>query len=199
MLDNLQTIKAIPTKYKGHAFRSRLEARWAVLLDHLPVTWDYEGEGFDLLHYDYDEAKGRVDKHLWYLPDFFIPAWDTFVEIKPRGPLDDEAIGKGHLLALRSGKAVVVVAGNPWPGEYKAWLFPASDDLAEDGPGVFRQSEFSPIYWLKSIGNEPEWALRLTKEIFSWEISRVGYRFGNADGEALPAAYEAARSAKFGR
>lgn len=50
-------IKAIETRYAGHRFRSRLEARWAVAFDHLGITWEYEPEGFQT-------SAGM------YLPDF---------------------------------------------------------------------------------------------------------------------------------
>jgi hypothetical protein len=32
-------IVAIPTRYKGYHFRSRLEARWAVFFDALGIKW----------------------------------------------------------------------------------------------------------------------------------------------------------------
>lgn len=73
-------LKAIETHYKGYRFRSRLEARWAVLFDTLDLDWAYEPEGFELQH-------GR------YLPDFRV--WfdsgrkerDGFwAEIKGRDP-----------------------------------------------------------------------------------------------------------------
>lgn len=38
-------IEALQTEYGGHKFRSRLEARWAVLLDALGADWEYEEEG----------------------------------------------------------------------------------------------------------------------------------------------------------
>jgi hypothetical protein len=68
--------KAIETKYKGYRFRSRLEARYAVFFDAIGLRWQYELEGFDL---------GGV----WYLPDFFIPDWNTYLEIKPDLPWKD--------------------------------------------------------------------------------------------------------------
>jgi hypothetical protein len=40
------TIKAHETRYAGHLFRSRLEARWAAMLDLLGWQWTYEP--FDL-------------------------------------------------------------------------------------------------------------------------------------------------------
>ena len=53
-------IKAIPTMYGGILFRSRLEARLAVLFDACGVDWEYEPEGFDL------------GDGIWYLPDFLL-------------------------------------------------------------------------------------------------------------------------------
>ena len=64
-------IKAIQTRYTGRLFRSRLEARWAVMLDCLKVSWEYEYEGFVL---------GDGTK---YLPDFWMPELLCYVEIKP--------------------------------------------------------------------------------------------------------------------
>lgn len=68
----MQTIQAIETKYKGYRFRSRLEARYAVALDELGMPWSYEQQGFDLG----DDGK--------YLPDFWLPTIDAFMEVKPR-------------------------------------------------------------------------------------------------------------------
>jgi hypothetical protein len=65
------TIKPIETKYRGYRFRSRLEARWAVFLDAVGLEWVYEKEGFRL-------PSGR-----WYLPDFYIPSLDLWIEVKP--------------------------------------------------------------------------------------------------------------------
>ena len=60
----------IPTRWLGCHFRSRLEARWAVFFSELGLKWNYEPEGYEL-------PSGR------YLPDFYIPAWDAFLEMKP--------------------------------------------------------------------------------------------------------------------
>lgn len=65
---------AIETEYRGHLFRSRLEARFAVFFDCLRCEWLYEPEGFSL-------PSGR------YLPDFFLPRvrGGTWIEVKPWG------------------------------------------------------------------------------------------------------------------
>lgn len=62
-------VKAIETEYAGYRFRSRLEARWAVFLDHLGVQWEYEAQG-------YETAGGR------YLPDFWLPEIGIWAEVK---------------------------------------------------------------------------------------------------------------------
>jgi len=66
-------IKPIPTEYAGVRFRSRLEARWAMLLDDKKIRWVYEVEGYEL-------PDGG-----WYLPDFWLPDIHTFLEVK--GPM----------------------------------------------------------------------------------------------------------------
>ena len=63
-------MKAIETRYAGHLFRSRLEARWAVFFDALGIEWLYEHEGY--------ETPGG-----WYLPDFWLPRHNLIVEVKP--------------------------------------------------------------------------------------------------------------------
>ena len=64
-------IKPIETRYKGYRFRSRLEARWAVFFDALGIRFEYEQQGF------------KLKDGSFYLPDFYLPDQDTYVEIKP--------------------------------------------------------------------------------------------------------------------
>lgn len=63
-------IKAIETIYNGYRFRSRLEARWAVFFDVLGIKYEYEPEGYQL-------ENGEC-----YLPDFWLPEFQVFVEVK---------------------------------------------------------------------------------------------------------------------
>jgi len=67
-------ISAIPTRYAGCHFRSRTEARWAVLLSNLGIAWEYEPQGFQL------PSGAR------YLPDFRLPELRMFLEIKGAEP-----------------------------------------------------------------------------------------------------------------
>lgn len=71
-------IKAIETEYKGHRFRSRIEARWAVFFDALDIVWEYEREGYEL------------DSGRRYLPDFWLPQQRYWIEIKGTYPPTEE-------------------------------------------------------------------------------------------------------------
>ena len=68
-------LKAIETEYKGYKFRSRLEARWAVFFDAAGISYEYEPEGF--------EVKWNENEIYRYLPDFYLPKYDVWVEVKP--------------------------------------------------------------------------------------------------------------------
>ena len=94
-------LKAIETRYAGHRFRSRLEARWAVFFDSLGWGWNYEPEGYEL------PCSG------WYLPDFLVTpppedgwfAKQFWVEVKPQreSGLDIAEENKLRELACRTG------------------------------------------------------------------------------------------------
>jgi hypothetical protein len=90
-------LKAIETVYRGIRFRSRLEARWAVFFDTLGIPYEYEREGYDL--------GGTM-----YLPDFWLPKQDCYIEIKGSPPTDAER-EKASLLASHSGKNVYLFSG----------------------------------------------------------------------------------------
>lgn len=89
------SIKAIETVYKGYRFRSRLEARYAVMFDALGFEWQYEPEGFDL---------GEMGH---YLPDFFLPKLNVWIEIKGGKATGVELAKCGALFAGKTGEAVV--------------------------------------------------------------------------------------------
>jgi len=65
MSDHL--IRAIPTKYRGITFRSRLEAKWAAMFDQLEWRWEYEA----------------IDLN-GYIPDFILQFHQpVLAEVKP--------------------------------------------------------------------------------------------------------------------
>jgi len=63
-------MQAIPTTYRGIRYRSRLEARWATFFDELHIRYAYEPKAFT------HEGEN-------YVPDFYLPATKTWVEVKP--------------------------------------------------------------------------------------------------------------------
>lgn len=93
-------IQAIQTLYDGIVHRSRVEARFAILLDCLDVRFEYELQGYTL-------ADGSH-----YLPDFFLPAPAWFVEIKGTSPSTPER-RKCQLLAQGTGHPVLLMVGEP--------------------------------------------------------------------------------------
>lgn len=77
-------IKPIETRYAGCRFRSRLEARYAVLFDKLGIRWEYEVQGY---------LVGEEDNRRPYLPDFWLPNDRLWVEVKgAENALDVELI-----------------------------------------------------------------------------------------------------------
>lgn len=91
-------LTAIPTLYAGIEFRSRAEARWAMVFDALALQWQYEVEGFNL-------------PTRWYEPDFWLPGLSAFAEIKGGSwQFDDVAQVKASELAVHSRRPVLTCA-----------------------------------------------------------------------------------------
>lgn len=91
-------LKPIETEYNGYRFRSRLEARWAVFFDTLGIKWEYEKEGYNL-------------DGVWYLPDFWLPDYCYWIEIKGTVPTDEEK-EKAIRLAKECKRKTVILYGN---------------------------------------------------------------------------------------
>lgn len=96
-----EEVEAIPTPYGGTLFRSRLEARWATLLDSHHITWQYEPETITL-------PSGTV-----YIPDFWLPELGTWIEVKGTGvPRIEKAIEFGETRACHCADD----CSCEWPG-----------------------------------------------------------------------------------
>ena len=116
-----EIIKPIETQWNGYVFRSRLEARYAVLLTTLEIKFLYEPEGYDL------------GDGIYYLPDFFItwkpemvpehPGSGCYLEIKPTEPTDEEK-EKARRLAAHTMHQVWIIWGAP--GEHSIWTVSAN-------------------------------------------------------------------------
>src|SRR3990170_1646269 len=97
------TISPIQTFYDGYFFKSRAEARWAVFFNTLRIPYEYEREGY------------RLPSGQFYLPDFWLPNQDCWLEVKPQYPTDKE-IAKLALVGEGSNKRAFITFGMmPYP------------------------------------------------------------------------------------
>lgn len=116
-------IKAIETEYNGYRFRSRLEARWAVFFDTAGIEYEYEPEGYDL------------GNGIYYLPDFYLPWFKCFVEIKPLSispAAEGEAKDKlEKLFYAHEDCCVMLCKGDPLEG----LMFVGCQDCNDSGGG----------------------------------------------------------------
>ena len=93
-------MKPIQTYYNGYHFRSRLEARWAVFFDALKVKYEYEPEGFNL------------GNGILYLPDFYLPEYRCYFEVKRSGILENGCFNKDWIETSEDGKKVLAFTEN---------------------------------------------------------------------------------------
>ena len=108
------TVSAIPTRYAGCRFRSRLEARWAVFFDAAQIGWNYEPEGLSVTLGGRSHRRGGMP----WLPDFEIET-GQLVEVK--GHLEPDDLTRLLLLASEvarcgTGKDIAVLGNVPRPG-----------------------------------------------------------------------------------
>jgi len=101
-------ITAIPTEYAGCLFRSKTESKFAKWCDNEKIKWIYEPDGF------------VSNDGVCYLPDFFLPDFDTVVEVKPpmflseiskmKPLINSECCNKLHFNILTMGNSEPVVS-----------------------------------------------------------------------------------------
>ena len=103
-------LQAIPTLYNGIKFRSRLEARWACFFDECKLKWNYELEGYEYGNYR-------------YLPDFYLPESEVYVEVKPNMDFLKEVKVFEKLVEFMkvSTKKVVVFVDTPVKAKYYSY------------------------------------------------------------------------------
>jgi hypothetical protein len=100
-------IEAIETEWHGYHFRSRLEARHAIVLDYLNLVFEYEREGY------------RFPDGTCYLCDYHIDKQDCWIgdacwlEVKGQEPTNEEE-HKAELLAKYSKRNVYIFFGECW-------------------------------------------------------------------------------------
>ena len=210
-------IKAIPTVYKGYKFRSRLEARWAVFFDAMQIEWEYEKEGFVLDKMAEKGDDGVVyDSTLFYLPDFYLPKEDIWVEVKPCQLTESE--GEKFQRFARA-YSIVAAIGLPEPKEYSAlsWFDPDSGFMqrciqyglaqdifdeygitVEDLPGflswpyVFGENRKAQYLW-KALFKSTSKTGSLNRKFLTSQCNRLPYKHHHA----LRLACNVAKQARF--
>lgn len=92
---------SIPTEWNGIAFRSRLEARWAIFFDALKPKLPYEYEP-ELISTPFGA----------YLPDFWLPTLHTFWIVKP-DKISEEELAKVNWIGEQGYGIFIVEGGIP--------------------------------------------------------------------------------------
>ena len=148
-------IKAIETEYKGYKFRSRLEARWAIFFDTARIEWKYEPEGYEL-------STGEK-----YLPDFYLPEQDIFVEVKGKKP-DEKYLKMLETFSKEIKKSVLIVVGIM----DKCLLFCQDFEL-------YRKSEYEYLWLLVEIRIMPFMIKKLWFSVEDGTADTLAYLNGN--------------------
>jgi hypothetical protein len=157
-------IKAIPTEYDGHHFRSRLEARWAVFFNMAGIGYRYELEGYK------DTETG-----LCYLPDFYLPFERAWLEVKPfvPSPREEEKAD----LAARSpiSHRCLVVEGDPFYPAVTQFTFQEWNEGNE--LSIDHLANLQELGELKSrfYAIDEQGATGLRKGILTWEPKSATY------------------------
>ena len=118
-------LKSIETLYRGHRFRSRLEARWAVFLDAIRLNWEYEVEGYELP----DGTR--------YLPDFRVKTPQgnhRWLEIKPSSIESDPKFDKFEKALHGTGESAVIASGSPLQWVERGFSFCPRCGQPQKGP-----------------------------------------------------------------
>ncbi|KAL9645842.1 hypothetical protein ABK040_003574 [Willaertia magna] len=64
--------------YNGYCFRSKLEMKWAKFFESCNLQYEYECRTFS------------ISTQHTYTPDFYLPSINTWIEIKPTYPIEEE-------------------------------------------------------------------------------------------------------------
>ncbi len=203
------SIKPIQTTYRGHRFRSRLEARWAVAFDRLSIRWEYEPEGYLV-----------GGKRTPYLPDFWLPGERVWVEVKGSneqldiGLMVDAAMPREGLPATgntKSGHDVRILILGPLrtmgrlfdKGEPFGWCGPSHALLTTRDGRLFQGHAYFTSGGLKVL---PEGGQIASDDGICWDTYRCewgnlvgggGYIDSGEPDMRVAEAFEAALSARF--
>jgi hypothetical protein len=101
-----------------------IRARWAVFFDALGLRWEYEPEGFELV--------GGVR----YLPDFWMPALNLWVEVKPRTWESNEECALALQKPWRFGEHSFITVLHEIPKHREDWGWGAPCSSEQDRWGL---------------------------------------------------------------
>lgn len=90
-------MQTIPTVFGNTLHRSRTEARWAAFFSEAGIQYIYEPEGFEI------DLEGKIIR---YLPDFLLPHWDLWLEVRILEPAPD-LLAVHHAFATHKHSAIV--------------------------------------------------------------------------------------------
>lgn len=184
MSENNHEFKPIETHWRGCRFRSRLEARWAVVFEALCIDWEYEPEGFVL------------DDGSQYLPDFLLHGLegrcegDLYIEVK--GKMTERDLKK--IEEFSKHRPIYIVTDIPWAGFNRKkkgerpdpwWL--EMDKRANDWPYPYNFSYVIGDGWPAYLGVN----LRGRPELFAPNNAH------DAHDWVMKAAFCAAKTARF--
>lgn len=178
--------RAIETRYKGYRFRSRLEARWAVFFDALGLRWEYEPEGFEL-------PSGR------YLPDFYLPQYGLWVEVKATSATAVE-IAKARELMESKREPVFITCGMP---DAAGTLFYGYTQLGGEFNSNDMPAPFDVLQWGWNPNPLGFWVYGSTPNVEQHDHNERLILVGGTDAvrrvvtPVVERAIEAARSARF--
>lgn len=115
-------VKAKPTIFRGDRMDSKLEAQVALMFTNMGINYKYSPMMFARPHTGirYPSVKfSRNIKGATYLPDFFLPDQQLYIEVKPDHPFEDEKLRCEEM--SQSGFRVVLLYGSrPWVPPFRS-------------------------------------------------------------------------------
>lgn len=158
-----------------------MEARWAVFMNHLGVPFFYEHEGYNL-------------DGVFYLPDFFLPVQNKFIEVK--NPENVSAsTDKASKLAMATGKWVYMFQAPPMFPERNFHDLEGAMAFYPDGPPgacdyyyLWCQCQNCGMYDIQFEGRAGR---------IKCKCQKGSDRLHNADTYRLKSAYDMAKSWRF--
>lgn len=134
-------IRPVEIWYNGYWFRATTEARWAWFCNALGIECIYEPDTFDL-------------HGVWYCPDFWVPCWDAFVEIKPSEPSQEEIHKCVMLSSYWPKKRVYLFIGDPLTR--RGYLFKNGKTIKLPNPFTMKPESFKAATEARSFRFEKQ-------------------------------------------